>query len=342
MSALRVALMGYGAVADIHAQSIAARSDVEIVAVIGPRRDRALHFAARHGISQVFDELPRAVPAVHPDAVIIASPTDLHVPHAREAVESGVHALVEFPFVTEPAIARDLFGQAEKRGLVLAVAHTSRFIWSFKRARAIIHGGTLGECRAAQVVRLMDRPPGTGSSGALRSWTDDVLTHHAGHVLDIYRYWFGDQVKLIGSVSPDEEAGRRNVGLLLRGPGSCPLGGLLSYDARAPLLHARLIARNGDIEIDGFARLRVDGEEDREDDRPDSDEIGYQSAIRRQDSCFLDAIQAERKFPVPATEMIAVSDLIHHAQLSCREGGAAECHAGRSHGGACPGAEAPP
>jgi hypothetical protein len=95
-----------------------------------------------------------------------------------------------------------------------------------------------------------------------------------------------------------------------------PLGGLLSYDARTPLLHVTLIAQRGNIEIDGFARLRVGGEEDLV-DRPASDEIAYHAAIRQQDDCFLEAIRAERDFPVPAAEMIAVSEMLYHAQAFC-------------------------
>ena len=219
MSALRVALMGYGAVADIHARSIIGCPEVEVVAVIGPRPGRAREFAERHGIPGVFDGLTEAHRAVHPDAVIITTPTGLHPRHARDAVNAGLHALVEFPLAAEPETTRKLFGEAEVRGLTLAVAHTSRFIWSFRRARSLLNEGAMGEVKAANFVRLMDRPPGRGAAGMSRTWTDDALVHHAGHVLDIYRFWFGDSVGLVGSVSPEGEQGRRNAGLLLEGPG---------------------------------------------------------------------------------------------------------------------------
>lgn len=318
MSALRVALMGYGAVADIHARSIIGCPEVEVVAVIGPRPGRAREFAERHGIPGVFDGLTEAHRAVHPDAVIITTPTGLHPRHARDAVNAGLHALVEFPLAAEPETTRKLFGEAEVRGLTLAVAHTSRFIWSFRRARSLLNEGAMGEVKAANFVRLMDRPPGTGAAGMSRTWTDDALVHHAGHVLDIYRFWFGDSVGLVGSVSPEGEQGRRNAGLLLEGPGSCPLACLMSYDARGSQLSVRLITAKGDIEIDGFARLLVNGREDATEDRPTDNDTAYREAIREQDRFFVEAAQSKRNFPVSAEEMTAVNELIWHSRLSGR------------------------
>ncbi len=317
MPATRIAIVGYGVVADIHARVIRSIPNVELVAVIGPRDEPARHFAERHGIRGVFNDLAQALHAARPYAVIVASPTDLHLAHARRAIEAGVHALIEFPLVAPREELEALFADAARRNLILAVAHTSRFIWSFERARTILQSGRLGGVKAANFVRMMNRPAGTGADGASRTWNDDVLLHHACHVLDVYRFWFGDRIILIGAVSPGEDAGRRNVGLLLAGPEHQPLCALLSYDAPSPMLHVHLVACNGELRIDGFSRLSVCGEEDAS-NRPDDEEGGYHEAIGKQDRAFMDAVRGRNDFSVAPAETIALSDLTSQACASCR------------------------
>ena len=63
MATLRVALMGYGAVAQLHGRSIESTPEAELAAVIGPRRQRALELASGHGDPPVFHDLQSALQA---------------------------------------------------------------------------------------------------------------------------------------------------------------------------------------------------------------------------------------------------------------------------------------
>jgi 2-hydroxy-4-carboxymuconate semialdehyde hemiacetal dehydrogenase len=325
MSRLRVAIIGYGAVADIHAGCLKERSDIELVAVVGPRREPALDFAARHRIAQTFAAIPEAFESIHPDAAIIASPSDLHLLHAEQAIAAGIHALVEFPFVAAPDRLSALFQQARARGLFLATAHTSRFIWSFCEAQTILASRTLGRVRTVHYIRFMNRPARTGVGGQKRTWTDDVLLHHAGHALDVFLSWFGKEVKLIHAVAPQTPEGRRNVGLMLIGPEGYPITAALSYDANVHSLQADVIAENGTIHIDGFAALRVN-QMDHASHRPVHDEAAYHAAIRQQDHRFVQAIQGEAAFPVPAEATLTLNAMLAQAESLCPQNTASKSH----------------
>jgi predicted dehydrogenase len=316
MHRLRVAIAGYGAVAEIHARCLKERSDVELVAIVGPRREPALEFASRHGVTQKFAALPDAFETIHPDAVIITSPTDLHPLHAEQAIAAGIHALVEFPFVAASDRLNTVFQQAREKRLLLAVAHTSRFIWSFSQARTLIGSGKLGHVRTVHYIRFVNRPAGTGAGGRPRTWHDDVLLHHAGHALDVLLFWFGAEVRLVNAVAPRTPEGRRNVGLLLNGPAACPITATLSYDAPVPLMQVDVVAEKGAVRIDGFARLYVNQQEHTP-DRPADDDAAYYASIRDQDHRFIDALRGRAGFPVAAEETLALNDMLAQAEGLC-------------------------
>ena len=62
--------------------------------------DRAREVAAPHGAA-AHDDLARALAAPDVDAVYLATPVDLHVPHAVQALEAGKHVLVEKPLAMD-------------------------------------------------------------------------------------------------------------------------------------------------------------------------------------------------------------------------------------------------
>ena len=87
MNKLRIAVIGAGRLGGFHAQKLAARDDVELVAVVDPlpaSRDRVAaecHTEALADYAGLLDRL---------DAAVIAAPTSLHHRIAREFLEAGV------------------------------------------------------------------------------------------------------------------------------------------------------------------------------------------------------------------------------------------------------------
>ena len=79
------------------------------------------------------------------DAVIIATPVNMHYPLAKDALQAGKHVLVEKPITSDSAQAQELVDLAAARGLTLMVGHTFEFNPAVEAVREVIQSGELGE-----------------------------------------------------------------------------------------------------------------------------------------------------------------------------------------------------
>jgi predicted dehydrogenase len=90
------------------------------------------------------------------DGVVIGSPHAFHYEHARAALESGAHVLVEKPLTTSAADARALLRVARDRGKQILIPHG----WNFRRvtreARRLMQEGAIG--RIEHVTLQMASP----------------------------------------------------------------------------------------------------------------------------------------------------------------------------------------
>ena len=124
MNRTRMAVIGVGHLGRHHARILAAMPEVDLVAVVDTRLERAAEIASTHATRALTDAL---VLVGRVDAVTIATPTVSHVEVALPFVEAGVAVLVEKPLAANLAEADRLVGAAAARGTVLATGHTERF-----------------------------------------------------------------------------------------------------------------------------------------------------------------------------------------------------------------------
>lgn len=194
-----VALLGYGAIAAMHAVAIRAAGG-RIVVVAGPRVAELERFADEHAIGTSTTDVWAAIGHPGVEAVVIASPTQAHVPQVTQALEAGRHALVEIPLATSLADGERLVASARDRSRVLAVCHTLRY-W---RPVQELHGALAARgVRPTHVVAraLSLRHVDVGWTGRQRSWVDDLLWHHGGHVVDEVLTLLGSPVVEVASAS---------------------------------------------------------------------------------------------------------------------------------------------
>ena len=120
---LRVGVIGAGAWAVAsHLPTLAKRPEVQLVAV--NRRDRRALDRIQHRCGFAFASTDyREVLAKELDLVIVSSPAASHYEHAKAAMESGAHVLVEKPFTVSPDEAWGLVETAERlqRHVVIAL-----------------------------------------------------------------------------------------------------------------------------------------------------------------------------------------------------------------------------
>ncbi len=125
------------------------------------------------------------------EAVILATPTDLHASQAIASLEAGKHTLVEIPMADNLADSQALVEVQERTGLVAMVCHTRRFNPSHQWIRARIAAGDLA-IQHFVVETFFFRRENKNALGRPRSWTDHLLWHHAAHTVDLFQYQTGE------------------------------------------------------------------------------------------------------------------------------------------------------
>lgn len=79
------------------------------------------------------------------DLVVVASPSGMHFPHARDALLSGRHVIVDKPLALDTREAAELEQLAADKGLILSVFQNRRWDGDFLTLRKLRDEGRLGE-----------------------------------------------------------------------------------------------------------------------------------------------------------------------------------------------------
>lgn len=141
---LKVAIVGCGKIADIHASQIGRIADCEIVGVSDREPLMARQLYERFPVRRYFADVQDLVEATRPDVVHITTPPDSHFEIARFCLEQGCHVFVEKPFTLNASDAEALVSLADAKGLKLTAGHDGQFAHAARRMRALVQSGYLG------------------------------------------------------------------------------------------------------------------------------------------------------------------------------------------------------
>ncbi len=129
---LRVGVVGVGYLGRFHAEKYAALPEARLVGVADLVWERSRQVAQALGV-EAFADYRLLFPQV--EAVSVAVNTRDHYPVVREALEAGLHVLVEKPLSAAAAEADDLLRLARKQGRLLMVGHLERFNQAMEELR---------------------------------------------------------------------------------------------------------------------------------------------------------------------------------------------------------------
>lgn len=88
------------------------------------------------------------------EAVIVATPANLHFPVARASLLAGKHTLVEMPMASSAAQCDELIEIARDRGLVLMAGHTFLYSEAVRKLKEIVCSNEIGDIRYIAAQRL--------------------------------------------------------------------------------------------------------------------------------------------------------------------------------------------
>jgi len=248
---LRIVLLGYGAVAAEHARAFAAMG-CPLVSVMGPTAESAREFAKVHRVACSTVDLDEAISA-EADAVVIASPNEVHADQAIAALEAGKHVLCEVPLALSSADAERVAVVAASVPASLMVCHTQRFNRPVAHLRRLVEEGRLDIQHIVTRTGLFRRRA-IGWTGRPRSWTDSVLWHHGAHAVDTALWLLDDEVERVSA-----EIGRRHsetglpmdIAIALRFRFGALATHVLSYNSRLSIDDVLVVGEEETFRIEG-------------------------------------------------------------------------------------------
>jgi 2-hydroxy-4-carboxymuconate semialdehyde hemiacetal dehydrogenase len=203
---MRVALAGAGAFGIKHLDALQRIDDVDVVAVVSRRLDQAQEVAKKYGATQATTELGEVLASPDVDAVILCTPTQMHANQAIATMRAGKHVQVEIPLADNWSDAIAVAKVQEETGQVCMVGHTRRFNPSHQWIHQRIVAGEFSILQM-DVQTYFFRRTNTNALGQPRSWTDNLLWHHAAHTVDLFQYQCGERIvtanALQGPISKD-------------------------------------------------------------------------------------------------------------------------------------------
>jgi predicted dehydrogenase len=191
---VRIGLLGYGKVANLHAEALKDVSKGELVAVAGRNVERRNGFAEKWKIASR-DTAEEMVQKDKVDAIIITTPHPQHRDGALEALAAGAHTLVEKPMAVTAAECDEMIAAAKKAGKRLSVVCQRRWFPACARIKRAIDEGKLGKPVLAQLTILGWRDKAYYDSDPWRGkWATEgggILINQAPHQIDLLQWYMG-------------------------------------------------------------------------------------------------------------------------------------------------------
>lgn len=203
---MKVAVIGCGNIARVHAPLILKHREVELVGVADKDLSRAKTMANGFNVSNIYDNAETMIDEQKPDVIHVLVPPQQHAEVSIMAMNRGCHVLVEKPMALSVAEGERMIAAAKQNKVSLCVDHNPLFDGVFRRAIQLSATGIIGDVvsvEAHEVYDLERESAFTAEGAEHRHWAyrtnggplQDMLPHPACLVLE-----FIPEIKEIHSV----------------------------------------------------------------------------------------------------------------------------------------------
>ena len=191
---MRLCVAGaYGAFGMKHLDALDNIESVTVTSVMGPSEDKIKALAEARGIGHSATDLNECLKRDDVDAVILATPTQLHAEQAIASMRAGKPVLIEIPMADSLADSEKICRVQKETGVLAMAGQVRRFNPSHQWIHAKIAAGEL-KVQQMDVQTYFFRRTNMNANGEPRSWTDHLLWHHACHTVDLFQYQTGEVV----------------------------------------------------------------------------------------------------------------------------------------------------
>ncbi|MFP3903005.1 MAG: Gfo/Idh/MocA family protein [Armatimonadota bacterium] len=188
----KLLVVGCGSIGERHIRCLKHVNDVQITPC-DPRQGRLQEMQQLYGTQPGIADYSEADLSEF-DAVLICTPTYLHIPQSLRAIETGCHLFVEKPISVDMEGVEDLIAGAEEADLVIQVGYVLRHHPLIRRARQLIDEGAIGIVQMADIWAgsyIPDARPEYASLYWAKSSTGGGVLYNASHELDLINWLVG-------------------------------------------------------------------------------------------------------------------------------------------------------
>ena len=221
----RVALAGFGAIAEGAHLPAHKPSEVEISAIFDPSATR--REAARKAVpgARVYESLPELLAAEKAlDALIVCSPPKFHADSVLAGLRAGLHILCEKPLTLDPEALAVMRSESVGRNLCVYSINNWAYSPQWAKLLEVAASGRLGAIRHAEIRVLRTKPSVSALPG---DWRKDpaisgggILVDHGWHNFYLMRRLLGPELELAQTVLHPTGAVDEVATVLLKAPGA--------------------------------------------------------------------------------------------------------------------------
>jgi 2-hydroxy-4-carboxymuconate semialdehyde hemiacetal dehydrogenase len=290
---MKVGVAGQGAFGVKHIDAIQNIPGIEIITLSGGNQVATEEVAKKYKIPHWTGDLAESLKQPGLEAVILATPTQMHADQAVQCLKAGKHVQVEIPMADSLADSERILQAQKETGLIAMAGHTRRFNPSHQWIQKRVKSGDF-KVQQMNVQTYFFRRTNMNAAGKPRSWTDHLLWHHACHTVDLFAYQTGENISecyaLEGPHHPELKIAM-DMGIILKVPSGAICTLSLSFNNKGP--QGTFFRYIGDT---GTYVAYYDDLEDGEKKRIDLSNVDVSmNGIELQDREFFAAIQEKRE-----------------------------------------------
>ncbi|QDP95178.1 Gfo/Idh/MocA family oxidoreductase [Microlunatus elymi] len=198
---IKIGIAGLGKMGLSHQAILGAHPQVE-VAGICDTNSYLLGVLHKYTGVPVFNRLETMLDEADLDALVVATPSRLHAPMVRLAIDHGLHIFCEKPFCLSTADGTALANAAADKNLVTQVGYHNRFVGAFAETKRLIDNGAIGDVTHALAEAygpVVLRPSG-GTWRSQRSEGGGCLYDYAAHPINLINWYLGTPLGAGGTV----------------------------------------------------------------------------------------------------------------------------------------------
>jgi scyllo-inositol 2-dehydrogenase (NADP+) len=147
---IRVGLLAYGAIGDEHNQAVNFTSGLRLAAVCDTNTDRLTAALKISPDAKTFTDASEMLRSGEIDLVVISTPPQSHFVWAKEALNQGLHVVLEKPMALTRDECDELMAIAGRLDRLLVVYQNRRYDLDFLTIKRLVEDGVIGDIFAVE------------------------------------------------------------------------------------------------------------------------------------------------------------------------------------------------